>query len=245
MSFKTFVNNLFSGANSTNSAGSNPVVGAPALEQSIKASAIPGQFTAGAGRDTGVTLAQAQQTNPALQPAQAPQAQSLEAQIKSLFARLDPRKALNLLMELMRPFMGMLGIGPAPATAATKTEQASAPQTQTSQAQDPLTLQAIDEVMAQFGQGQTPQGQTPQIQMPQEQDPQTLQLIDAVMAKFGQEQAQQAQKDTPASTDDGFAAMIQDLLDNQTSQPGQTVRLASNQDGISAPVLEKDLSKPA
>ncbi len=231
--------NIFGGANSTNSAVSNPVVGA---------SAIPRQVPGGADRNTGVTLAQVPNDNPALQPAQATQAQSLEAQIKSLFTQLEPMKALNLLMELMGPFMSMLGMGPAQATApaATKTEQASAPQTQTSPAQDPQTLQEIDKVMAQFGQGQTPQGQTPQ----------TLQEIDEVMAQFGQGQAQQTQKDTPAPTNEDFTAMLQDLLANQMnqspnnstptdSQPDKTVRLASNKGGILAPVLEKNLSKPA
>jgi len=84
-----------------------------------------------------------------LDQGQAPQAQSPEAQIKSLFSNLDTAKALNLLMELLTPFMGMLGMGSAPA--AEKPAQTSAPQ-----AQDPQMLQAIDQVMAQLGQGQAP-----------------------------------------------------------------------------------------
>lgn len=214
--------NIFGGGNSIAVPSTNPAASVP-----TQTNQVPG----GAGRNTGIMLAQVPNNNPALQPAQAPQAQSLEAQIKSLFAQLDPTKGLNLLMELMSPFMGMLGMGPAPATAtapaATQTEQTSAPQTQ-----DPQTLQAIDEVMAQLG-----QEQTPQTQIPQTQDPQTLKAIDKVMAQLGQGPAQQTQKDTPASTDKGFTAMLEDLLANQMnqspnnskpkdSQSDQTVRLA-------------------
>jgi len=206
---------LLGGTNSIAAPSTNPAASVPTQTNQVQA---------GGGRNTGVMLAQVPNNNPALQPAQAPQAQSLEAQIKSLFAQLDPMKALNLLMELMSPFMGMLGMGTAPA--ATKTEEAT--NTLAPQAQDPLTLQAIDEVMAQLGQGQTPQTQAPQ----------TLQAIDEVMAQLGQGQAQQTQKDTPAPTNVDFTAMLQDLLANQTSQPQQTVDLASKN-------AEKNAKKPS
>ena len=158
MSIMNILNGFLGGANSTNSAGTSPATSAPAPAQSIQAQVQTSQVPAGAGRDTGVMLAQAPQTS------QAPQAQSPETQIKNLFANLDPMKALNLLMELMTPFMGMLGMGPAPA--AEKPAQAQlgpgqAPQAQLpAQTQAPMDLTAIDQVMAQLGQGQDPQANT-------------------------------------------------------------------------------------
>jgi len=140
------LNGLFSGANSNTAPSASPATSAPAPApaQSIQAQ-VPSQVPAGAGRDNGVLLAQAQQARQAPQAAQAP-----EAQIKSLFANLDSMRALNLLMELMTPFMGMLGMGPAPA--AEKPAQTSAPQAQLpSQTQSPMDLTELDQLMAQTG----------------------------------------------------------------------------------------------
>lgn len=149
MDLRSLFGGIFGGANSTNSAGSNSGVSAPASApaQSNQAQVQTSQVPAGAGRDNGVLLAQAQQAS------QAPQAQSPEAQIKNLFANLEPMKALNLLMELITPFMGMLGKGPSLAPAAEKPAQTSAPQAQ-------LPAEAVDQLMAQLGQGQAPQANT-------------------------------------------------------------------------------------
>ncbi len=154
MSIMNMLSGLLSGANSTNSAGASPATSAPAPAQSFQASAQHSQVPAGAGRDNGVLLAQAQQAS------QAPQAQSPETQIENLFKLLDPMAALNLLMKLMSPFMGMLGMGSAPAAEKPAQAQAQLGLRQAAQAQDPQTLQAIDQVMAQLGQGQAPQANT-------------------------------------------------------------------------------------
>ena len=165
MDLKSIFSGIFGGA--------NPGVSAQALKQSnqdpVQSNEAQIQLKKvqpDTGRNNGVKLGQAPQTTPAqptaqavdklmaqLDQGQAPQAQSPEAQIKSLFSNLDTAKALNLLMELLTPFMGMLGMGSAPA--AEKPAQTSAPQ-----AQDPQMLQAIDQVMAQLGQEQAPANAT-------------------------------------------------------------------------------------
>jgi len=118
--------------------GTKPGVGAPAHAQSIQAPAQSGSVTTDANRANAVMLAQVPQTT------QAPQAQSPEAQIENLFGEFQkqkPMEALELLTKLMIPFMGMLGMGPAPT--AEKPAQAQlglgqAPQANTSESLDNL-----------------------------------------------------------------------------------------------------------
>lgn len=100
------LSNFLGGANSTNSAGTNSGVSAPAPAHAQSNQApVLSQVPEDANRANAVMLAQAQQAaNQASQTTQAPQAQSPEAQIKALFAALDPMSALNLLMELLAPF---------------------------------------------------------------------------------------------------------------------------------------------
>ncbi|MEY3370813.1 MAG: hypothetical protein RLZZ361_1483 [Cyanobacteriota bacterium] len=141
MDLKSLFNGIFGGANSNTAPSASPATSAPAPTQSIQLPAQPSSVTTDANRANAAMLAQAQQTNSALQPAQAPQAQSPEAQIKSLFANLDPMQAQNLLMKLKAALMDMLGMGPA--QAAEKPAQAQlgpgqAPQANTSDGLDAM-----------------------------------------------------------------------------------------------------------
>ncbi len=153
MSFINMLTNFLGGANSTNSAGSNSGVSAQAQAHALsnQAPAESSSVTTDANRANAAMLAQAQQASQAPQVAQGPQ-EIIVNQIKNLFKELDPMTALDLLMKLMAPFMGMLGMGPAPA--AEKPAQAQLGPGQAPQAQ--LPAQALDQLMAQLGPGQAP-----------------------------------------------------------------------------------------